>query len=163
MMKKLIFWVGLSAMATSGMAADNTQQPEMMEGTVKIGEVMELPEATGDEKFCVVTFKNRAGMDIPYKFKWRKPNGEERHGWKDRVLKKGYCKWHSWPCHNMTQYYFERFMIKYRFTPKGGKQFKSHTLTSGHSPHQTCEDGPQWTFRKRKGSKKKVDISQTRK
>lgn len=161
-MKKVLL-TALLALSSAGFANDAANEVmREMEGTVKIGESFELPYADGDTKYCVVTFSNRSGMDIPYKFHWQKPNGEKRGKYKDRVLEKGYCKWHSYDCTNMTEIYFERFMLKYSFTPESGKQFKTYKLVSGQSQHQTCEDGPQWTFRKRKGSSKKIDLKQTR-
>lgn len=157
-MRKLII-ATLLTLSSAGFA--NEAAPAEMEGTVKIGETFDFPVPEGDTKYCVVTFSNRAGVSIPYKYHWQKPNGEKRGSFKDRTLKKGSCKWHSYDCTNMTDIYFERFVIKYHFTPESGKQFKTYKLTSGQSQHQTCEDGPQWTFRKRNKSKK-VDMAKTR-
>lgn len=161
-MRKLIL-ATLLVFSSAGFADDAAKYDSAgMEGEVNIGETFELPELDGDTKHCIVTFNNRTGMEVPYKFHWQKPNGEKRGKFKDRVVRKGKCKWHSYPCTNMTDIYFERFVLKHEFTPKKGKQWKNYTLVSGQSKHQTCEDGPQWTYRKRKGSSSKIDLKQTR-
>lgn len=157
-MKTLFAALALTVSATG--FADDAHQPVAMMGSVPIGAPIELPEgaeeAFGEGKYCLVNISNDTSHPVSYKHEWHAPNQKQQ----SHTTKPGWCTWFSLKCTDLPPYGRRHFKVRFNYNTGEGTGYKNHTLISGRSEHQTCEDGPEWSFKKK--SKTKIKLVQTR-